>query len=191
LYSICDSSIFTLSFSPDFIFLSSAVTSSPKRSSSSKDFLVGKFSTSFANTDASDKHDCPKSSPAFLLCLSSQTWHFVVLSDSSFGSDTVEVVELASTVATGDDPVVGMGDDTVVATVVAAVVVTDEPTFGNISVVTGGTTSVVTSGNNSTLHTTSSGELAISADVNEQTDWIKGLIGLKDLKSEWHSAMYI
>jgi hypothetical protein len=103
------------------------------------------------------------------LCLSSQAWHFTVLSDSSFGSDVV-VVELASTVATGDDPVAGMGDDTVVATVLAAVVDTDEPTDGNTSVVTGGTISVVTSGNNSTLHKTSSGELAISVDVNERTD---------------------
>jgi hypothetical protein len=177
----------TLSFSPDFIFLSSAVTSSPKRSSSSKDFLVGELSTSFAITDDSDKHDCSKSSPTFLLCLSSQVWHFVVLSEfNSFGSDKVEVVELASTVATGDDPVVRTGDDAAVATVVAAVVDTDDPTVGNRSVVTGGGTSVVTccniSGNNSILHKTSSGELVTSAAVNERTDWIKGLMGLKDLK---------
>lgn len=184
-----DNSIFTLSFSPDFIFLSSAVTSSPKRSSSSKHFLVGEFSTSFAITDDSDKHDCSKSSPTFLLCLSSQVWHFVVLSeDSSFGSDKVEVVELASTVATGDDPVVSMGDVAAVATVVAAVVDIDDPTADNTSVVTGGNTSAVACGNisgdNSILHKTSSGELTTSAADNERTDWIKGLIGRKDLKPE-------
>lgn len=183
-----DNSIFTLSFSPDFIFLSSAVTNSPKRSSSSKHFLVGEFSTSFAITDESDKHDCSKSSPDFLLCLSSQVWHFVVLSeDSSFGNDKVEVVELASTVATGDDPVVRMGDDVAVATVVTAVDI-DDPTVDNTSVVTGGDTSAVTcgnsSGNNSILHTTSSGELATSAADNDRTDCIKGLTGLKDLKPE-------
>jgi hypothetical protein len=118
------------------------------------------------------------------LCLSSQVWHFVVLSeDSSFGSDKVEVVELASTVATGDDPVVRMGDDVAVAAVVTAV----DPTVDNTSVVTGGGTSAVTcgnsSGNNSILHT-SSGELATSAADNDRTDWIKGLTGLKDLKPE-------
>jgi hypothetical protein len=114
------------------------------------------------------------------LCLSSQAWHFVLSEYNSFGSDKVEVVELASTVATGDDPVAGMGDDAVVATVVAAVVETDDPTVGNTSAVTCG----AISGNNSILHTTSSGEFATSPAVNEQTDWIRGLMGLKDLQPE-------
>jgi hypothetical protein len=120
------------------------------------------------------------------LCLSSQVWHFVVLpEDSNFGSDKVEVVELASTVATGDDPIVRIGDDDAVVTVVTAVVDNDNPTFDNTSVVTGGDTSAVICGNisgsNSILHM-SSGELATSAADNERTDWIKGLTGLKDLK---------